>query len=839
MRRERQWLSGSGLLRGWIAALTMVLLATPGVRAVASDPSRDLTFGSGSRLFDIRHTDDISGDILTLPDGRMILGGTSARPASSTQRDVVVVQRLASGFNDPSFGGGDGMVLIDLNPASLRDLALAPDGKIVGLAATASDSFLFRLNTDGTLDTDTDSVPSSHFDHDGIAHLNFGNHSEFWNRIAVAADGSVVAVGNVTPTVSDSPVAAVARFTPLGVADTSFDGDGLRTVSLGTALSSGQDIGIDPNTGRIVITSTARGGASFQPAVAVARLLPADGALDNSFSGDGKVLVLLDQDGGAPIAMVVQPNGKIVIAARHDIQTNAVDRPMFLRFTSGGVLDSTFASGGILESTATDSLDPRTLLAAGGGSLVSTATGFGGLGVMRITSGGVLDSTFGTGGVVRQGGPGDGSSIKAALTTGGSILLLGEATLGAAASDLFVLKLTSSGAPDDTFAAGVKAQLHDFGNGTAANAVAVAGSGRILLAGGRQTDSGRDFVIRGVLPNGYSDPTFGFNGETAVDFGTTSEEAFAVAPAGGGQVVAAGCADCDGIAPDFAVARFDADGQPDGSFGTDGLVRLTFGTNLAENATAVAVQGNGKVVVAGSVSGDFAVARLTTTGLPDNSFSGDGKVRTDITSGSGDGAADVVIQGDGKILVAGTRAVGGSTRFAIVRYTSGGVLDTTFSGDGKQVLAVGPNNSEATSIMVRPDGKIVIVGKAFGGAQAEIAIVRLLSNGAPDTTFSGDGRATIPIGSVDAIVADAALATGNKVVVGGFNGNGDLMIVRLTAAGALDTTFGGDGAEETQLFGAADGRSVAIQPSDGRILLAGESPNRLGIEEMALVRYNP
>jgi len=838
MRRERRWKIGKGLVRGWIAALAMVLLATPGVRAVSSDPNRDLTFGSGSRFFDIRDTDDISGDILTLPDGRMILGGSSARPASLTQRDVVVLQRLASGQNDPSFGGGDGMVLIDLSPASLRDLALAPDGKIVGLAATASDSFLFRLNTDGTLDTDTDGVPSSHFDHDGIAHLNFGNASEFWNRIAVAADGSVVAVGNVVPTVSDSPVAAVARFTPLGVADTSFDGDGLRTVPLGTALSSGQDIGIDPTTGRIVITAVARGGASFQPAVAVARLLPANGALDNSFSGDGKVLILLDQDGGAPIALVVQPNGKIVVAARHDIQTNAGDRPMFLRFTTGGVLDSTFGSGGILESTATDSLDPRTLLAAGGGSLVSTATGFDGLGVMRITSGGVLDSTFGTGGVVRQGGPGDGSSIKAALTTGGSILLLGEATLGAAASDLFVLKLTSSGTPDDTFAAGLKAQLHDFGTGAAANAVAVAGSGRILLAGGRQNASGSDFVVRGVLPNGYSDPGFA-GGEIAVDFGTTSEEAFAVAPAGGGQVVAAGCADCDGVAPDFAVARFDADGQPDGGFGTDGLVRLTFGTNLAENATAVAVQGNGKVVVAGSVNGDFAVARLTTSGLPDNTFSGDGKVRTDITSGSGDGAADVVIQSDGKILVAGTRAVGGSTRFAIVRYTSAGVLDTTFSGDGKQVLAVGLNNSEATSIMVRPDGKIVVVGKAFGGPQAEIAIVRLLSNGSPDTTFSGDGRATIPVGTLDAIVADAALAAGNKVVVGGFNGNGDLMIVRLTAAGALDTSFGGDGAEETQLLGAADGRSVAIQPSDGKILLAGESPNRLGTEEMALVRYNP
>jgi len=385
----------------------------------------------------------------------------------------------------------------------------------------------------------------------------------------------------------------------------------------------------------------------------------------------------------------------------------------------------------------------------------------------------------------------------------GSLLLLGDAgPQQPPQEDLFVLKLTSSGTPDVAFAPGLKAQVFDFGLGAAANAVAATGNRRILLAGVRQTNFGREFVVRRVLSNGYSDPAFGGNGETSADFGTASE------------------------------------GAPDDQFGTDGLVRLTFGTNLAEVASAVAVQQNGRVVVAGAVNGDFAVARLTTDGLPDPSFSGDGRVRTDIVSGSFDGAADVVIQGDGKILVVGSRTSGGSTRFAIVRYTAAGVLDPTFSGDGKLVLALGPNSSEGDSIMVRPDGRIVVVGKTFGGPQAQIAIARLLPNGTPDTSFSGDGRATIPIGSGDAIAMDDALTTGNKVVVGGFKGDGEFLVVRLTAAGALDTTFSGDGFETTSV-GVGDARSVAIQPSDGRILLAGEAPDTLGTEQMALVRYDP
>ena len=208
MARER-------LLRGGIAALSVALLTAPGVRAGSLDPNLDTTFGAGARFFDPRGTQDISGDILTLPDGRMILGGTSQRPAAPTQQDVVVTQRLPSGKPDTSFGGGDGVVFINVSSAALRDLALAPDGKIVGLAASATDTFLFRLNTDGSLDTDTDSVPSSHFDHDGIAHLNFGNSDEIWQRIAVQADGKVLAVGGVTPTVSDLPRTAVARFTSL------------------------------------------------------------------------------------------------------------------------------------------------------------------------------------------------------------------------------------------------------------------------------------------------------------------------------------------------------------------------------------------------------------------------------------------------------------------------------------------------------------------------------------------------------------------------------------------------------------------------------------------------
>ena len=129
---------------------------------------------------------------------------------------------------------------------------------------------------------------------------------------------------------------------------------------------------------------------------------------------------------------------------------------------------------------------------------------------------------------------------------------------------------------------------------------------------------------------------------------------------------------------DMAVLRFNTNGALDTTFGNFGKATIDFDQGGGKNdyARAVAVQPDGKIVVAGSADGNFALARYAADGTPDSSFSGDGLVTTDL--GGTDAGQGVAIQADGKIVVVGSS--GGN--FALARHSASGVLDPSFSGDG-------------------------------------------------------------------------------------------------------------------------------------------------------------
>src|SRR4051812_27547114 len=178
---------------------------------------------------------------------------------------------------------------------------------------------------------------------------------------------------------------------------------------------------------------------------------------------------------------------------------------------------------------------------------------------------------------------------------------------------------------------------------------------------------------------------------------------------------------------------FTAPGDLDVSFSGDGRQTTDFGGS--DLAAAVAVQADGKIVVAGSSDGNFALARYGVDGALDPSFSGDGLVTTDL--GGTDDGQGVAIQADGRIVVAG--ASGGD--FALARYTTGGGLDPSFSGDGRQTTDFGAADG-ATSVAIQSDGRIVLGGGSGGG----FALARYDAAGELDASFSGDGRQTTGLG---------------------------------------------------------------------------------------------
>jgi uncharacterized delta-60 repeat protein len=158
-------------------------------------------------------------------------------------------------------------------------------------------------------------------------------------------------------------------------------------------------------------------------------------------------------------------------------------------------------------------------------------------------------------------------------------------------------------------------------------------------------------------------------------------------------------------------------GDLDPTFDGDGKVTTDFAGSF-ETAGAVAIQGDGKIVAAGTaadVSGisDFALVRYNTDGSLDTAFDGDGKVTTDFAgSGSRDEAHAVAIQGDGKIVAAGLAVVSGIFDFALARYRADGSLDTIFSGDGKVTTDFAGDFDVANGVVIQANGRIVAAGFA-------------------------------------------------------------------------------------------------------------------------------
>ncbi|HEV2905948.1 MAG TPA: hypothetical protein VGZ50_01310, partial [Actinomycetota bacterium] len=176
---------------------------------------------------------------------------------------------------------------------------------------------------------------------------------------------------------------------------------------------------------------------------------------------------------------------------------------------------------------------------------------------------------------------------------------------------------------------------------------------------------------------------------------------------------------------DFAVARFNADGSPDLDFGVGGNVTTDLESD-SDVASGVAIQADGKIVAVGTVhvpsaTTDFGLARYTTNGSLDTTFDGDGKLTTDI--GVSDSAAAVALQGDGKIVAAGSASMSGDGEFALARYNTNGSLDTTFGGDGRVTTDFGGLDT-ARGIAIRGDRRLVAVGCTSCSDASDFAVAR-------------------------------------------------------------------------------------------------------------------
>jgi uncharacterized delta-60 repeat protein len=268
----------------------------------------------------------------------------------------------------------------------------------------------------------------------------------------------------------------------------------------------------------------------------------------------------------------------------------------------------------------------------------------------------------------------------------------------------------------------------------------------------------------------------------------------------------------------------------DSAFGSGG--RVITPISASSYGAAVAVQSDGKVVAvgtnfdAGFNTSDLFVTRYNPDGSLDASFGSGGIVITDIQGGKQDYAQAVTIMADGKIAVAGSTWLSASDhQWSVVRYNPDGTLDTTFDGDGKAVIDLGILEDSATGIAAVGD-KLVVGGyRNSGSGNYDVVLARLLTDGTLDPSFNGDGLALTDLGGADDRANALTLQPDGKIVVVGSTSQsfgGDTLVLRYTADGDLDGTFGGgDGILPVAVSGVADvATAVALQP-DGQIVVAG------------------
>ena len=359
----------------------------------------------------------------------------------------------------------------------------------------------------------------------------------------------------------------------------------------------------------------------------------------------------------------------------------------------------------------------------------------------------------------------------------------------------------------------------DYGGYDFASAVLVQPDGKLLLTG--SGNPGQDFIVTRLNRDGSTDASFDNDGMIAWDFIGSTDVASDAAQHADGRIVVVGNTYLPGPRATTAVLQLMPDGSPDYGFGSVGRVTLDYGGN--DTARSVVVQPDGKIVFAGQGNSNtnFLVGRLNPDGSPDPTFDGDGNVAIDF--GGSDSAEAAALQADGKIVIAGQTTAGADTNLTVVRLNPNGSPDASFAGDGSRTIDNGATE-DASAVLVQPDGKIVLAGSVGD----DMAVTRLNADGSSDSGFGGDGRMDVDFSGTDRIFAAVLQANGKILVAGAFgytplNGASEgAAIARLQPGGALDTTFSGDGKRPIQIGTGATAQAVALQ-DNGRIVVSGEA----------------
>jgi uncharacterized delta-60 repeat protein len=766
---------------------------------------------------------DTGNAVVLQTDGKIVMAGAAGD-------HFAVVRYNNDGSLDTSFGGtGKVITHFGARKSAATAVRIQNDGKIV-VAGYSSNGFdtafaVARYNPDGSLDAT--------FDGDGRVTTQVRGISDRAFALAIQGDGKIVVGGEAATFAGDYDFALV-RYNPDGSLDSTFDGDG-RVVSV---IGSGEDTinAITLYLDKIIVAGVAQVGTNN--AFAVASYKMADGSPDTSFNTSGMVFPAIgDQDGAFAVAIqfgngsIAQPD-KVVVAGHAHVGSSTVFA--VVRFLLDGSLDTTFDGDGKATAAITGADFGRGLILQGGGLVprkivvggYSFEGSVGKFSAVRFNSDGSLDTGFDTDGkwIAALGNKND-VARGIVLQGDGKYVLAGSSSNGVN-DDFGLVRFDSTGMLDPNFDADGK-RTDDVGNIVGpGQSVVIQPDKKIIVAGAGNAQ----LLLARYNPDGSLDSSFGTGGRSSIPLGATSDSGRSAVFQPDGKIVVTGYLFTNS-AVKAEVIRCLPNGALDPSFDGDGRVTLAVGQSAI--GTAVAVQPDGKIVLAGyteTPSPSAFVARFDAAGVPDPAFDGDGLVLPPL--GNGAQARAIALQADGKIVVAGIA----SQDFFVLRYNNDGSPDNSFDDDGVATVSLSTGYDQANAVAIQPDGRIVAAGTSLDTAnnQYRFAIARFSVNGAPDVSLAGSGKVATPVGAGYSSANAVAVQPDGKILVAGTSDSGvdaglDMAVVRYNSDGSIDGRYGNAGKVILDLSNGNDSANGAALDERGRLVLAGESGGVFGL----------
>ena len=467
------------------------------------------------------------------------------------------------------------------------------------------------------------------------------------------------------------------------------------------------------------------------------------------------------------------------------------------------------------------------------------------LGIASFNSSGSLNTSFSSDGKDVISNFGAGVHPKVLVQSDDKIIVGGKYASYYVSGDFMVVRYNTDGTFDSGFGSSGQVSV-DFGNEDWCYDMVLQSDGKILAVGSSDNGDNEDFSIIRLNTDGSLDNTFSSDGKIMLDF-HSDDYGRSVAITDDDKIFVLGYTKLLND-NNFLLAKYLSNGTPDNNFSDDAFVSTDINGGDDYGRSLIHFS-NGKNLAVGYTDNgndyDFALVKYNSDGSLDNSFGTNGIVTTDLNSSKDDRAFAALLQSDGKIVVTGYSGTA-TTDYdvAIVRYNSDGTLDNTFGTNGIVIKDIySSSDDKIYAATLQSDGKIIAAGSYDSGSSVKFLLVRLNTNGTFDNTFDGNGVLTTEIGTKkDAIAYGVTTQSDNKIVASGrfmsSDDDKDFIIVRYLTDGTLDNSFDANGIVSTDFSGDDDYGYSICMQGDDKIFVGGMSINNSGNNNFAIARYN-